>query len=77
MQIKNRIAELRRERNLSQQALATLAGCSVGSIVKLEQGQRSNAKISTAFELSKAFGVTVEDIFLIDLSPNGLNKVLS
>ncbi len=56
-----RLAELRRERGLSQPVLATLSGVPVGSLRELEQGRREPL-FSTLLALARALKVTL-DVF--------------
>jgi len=61
--IKNRIRRLRFDHNeMTQEELANRAGCTRQTIIALEQGKYVPS-ISLAFQIARAFGVTVEDIF--------------
>ncbi len=61
--ISNRIRRLRFDRNeMTQEELANLAGCTRQTIIALEQGKYVPS-ITLAFQIAKAFKVTVEDIF--------------
>lgn len=57
-----RLREARRERGLTQEALAELAGMSSDVIGKLEQGQRETARITTLSRLANALGITLSDL---------------
>lgn len=50
----DRIAELRLRRSLSQEGLADKAGLSVDVVRKLEQGQRTSARLTTINALARA-----------------------
>jgi len=61
--ISNRIRRLRFDRNeMTQEELAYLAGCTRQTIIALEQGKYVPS-ITLAFQIAKAFKVTVEDVF--------------
>jgi putative transcriptional regulator len=77
MPIKNRIAELRRARDWSQQTLAERAQCSLSSLQKIEQGQWDDPSLSIALKLSAALDVQVNDIFFDENSPHGLELEVS
>ncbi len=49
-----RLRSLRRERGLSQEALATLAGVSLTAVARLERQSRSNCRIRTLVRLAAA-----------------------
>jgi len=62
-EIRNRIRRLRFDHNeMTQQELANLAGCTRQTIIALEQGKYVPS-ITLAFQIARAFGVTVEDVF--------------
>ena len=52
--MKNRIAELRKARQLTQQDLANLLGVTRQTIISLE-GERYNPSITLAFKLARTF----------------------
>jgi len=61
--ISNRIRRLRFDRNeMTQEELANLAGCTRQTIIALEQ-EKYVPSITLAFQIAKAFKVTVEDVF--------------
>ena len=61
--VKNRIRRLRFDHDeMTQQELASRAGCTRQTIIALEQGKYVPS-INLAFKLARAFGVTLEDIF--------------
>lgn len=55
------VARIRRERNLTQEALAELSGLSQQYLSGLERGQR-NPTIVTLYELAIALGVSHVDL---------------
>ncbi len=64
--IANRIRRLRFDSDgMTQQELASRVGCTRQTIIALEAGKYVPS-LSLAFELARAFGVTVEDIFQYD-----------
>jgi transcriptional regulator with XRE-family HTH domain len=60
--IGDRIAELRRRFPLTQEELAERAGVSVGVITKLEQNERTSARIPTLHKLAQALRVPTESL---------------
>ncbi len=61
--IKNRIRRLRFDNDeMTQEELANLAGCTRQTIIALEQGKYVPS-ITLAFQIARAFGVTLEDVF--------------
>lgn len=63
--MKNRVAELRASKNLSQEELAQAVGISRQSVIAIEKG-RFNPSLPLGLRLSKFFEVSVEDIFELD-----------
>lgn len=63
--MKNRVAELRSSRNLSQEELAQAVGISRQSVIAIEKG-RFNPSLPLGLRLGKFFEVSVEDIFELD-----------
>ena len=61
--MENRIEELRKQRNYTQQALGDLLGVSRQTIISLERG-RYNPSLSLAHAIAKVFNLTIEDIFI-------------
>ena len=57
-----RIKELRVAAGMSQQSLAVAAGLSVSLVSQIEQGSRSDPRISTTAALAKALGVSLDDL---------------
>ncbi|HIR84931.1 MAG TPA: helix-turn-helix transcriptional regulator, partial [Candidatus Galloscillospira excrementavium] len=62
---KNRIADLRRARRLTQEELAEAVGVTRQTIISLESG-RYNASLLLAHRLARHFGLAIEDVFLFD-----------
>jgi putative transcriptional regulator len=61
--INNRIRRLRFDHNeMTQEELASRAGCTRQTIIALEQGKYVPS-IELAFKIARAFGVTVEEVF--------------
>ncbi len=63
--MKNRIEALRKEKGMTQQALAERLGVSRQTIISLENG-RYNPSIGLAHSVAKLFGLTIEDVFLFE-----------
>ena len=63
--MKNRIAELRKARRISQAELADAVGVTRQTIISLENG-RYNASLLLAHKIARYFGLSIEDIFLFE-----------
>lgn len=63
--MQNKIAQLRKEKNLSQEELAEKAGISRVSLSFIENGRVPNG--DTMLKIAKALGKSVEEIFLNQL----------
>ena len=63
--MKNRIADLRRARRLTQEELAEAVGVTRQTIISLESG-RYNASLLLAHRLARHVGLASEDVFLFD-----------
>ncbi|SFU58561.1 MULTISPECIES: helix-turn-helix transcriptional regulator [Butyrivibrio] len=63
--MKNRIEEIRNEKNLRQEELAKAMGVSRQTISSLENG-RYNPSIMLAHKLAKFFEMTIEEIFIFE-----------
>lgn len=61
----NSLPDHRKERGLSQQALADALGVSRQTIISLEKG-RYDPSLPLAFKLSALFGCQIEDLFQPD-----------
>ena len=60
--MKNRLEELRKERGIKQEELASAMEVSRQTIGSLENG-RYNPSILLAFKLARYFGMNIEEIF--------------
>lgn len=63
--MKNNLEELRKEKSLNQEELASALGVSRQTIISLEKG-RYNPSILLAFKIAKHFNKTIEDIFIYE-----------
>lgn len=63
--MKNRIAELRKARRISQAELAEAVAVTRQTIISLENG-RYNASLLLAHKIAQYFGSTIEEVFLFD-----------
>ena len=61
----NKIAQLRKERRISQAELADAVDVTRQTIISLENG-RYNASLLLAHRIAKYFGLTIEDVFLFE-----------
>ena len=61
----NRIAQLRKERRISQAELADGVDVTRQTIISLENG-RYNASLALAHKIAKFFGKQIEEIFIFD-----------
>ena len=64
-EMKNRLEELRRQRGLKQEDLASALEVSRQTIGSLENG-RYNPSIQLAFKIARFFDLTIEDIFIYE-----------
>ena len=63
--MKNRLEEIRKERGIKQEDLATALEVSRQTIGSLEN-DRYNPSIVFAFKIAKFFDMTIEDIFIYE-----------
>ena len=63
--MKNRLEELRKQRNMKQEDLAAALEVSRQTVGSLENG-RYNPSILLAFKLARYFGLSIEDIFIYE-----------
>ena len=63
--MKNRIALLRKERGLTQQALAETLKVSRQTVISLEIG-RYNPSIRLAYDIARVFDCIIEEVFLFE-----------
>jgi putative transcriptional regulator len=61
--IKNKLAELRKSKNITQEELARKIGVTRNCISRIENGA-SNGSINVLYNIAKALGVKISDIFL-------------
>ncbi|HWS30085.1 MAG TPA: helix-turn-helix transcriptional regulator [Clostridia bacterium] len=60
--MKTRIAQLRKQRKLSQEELADAVGVTRQTITSIEVGKYT-ASLPLAFKIARYFGLTIEDVF--------------
>ena len=65
--MKNKIAELRKERSMTQMDLAKAVQVSRQTIISLENG-KYNPSIILAYKLAKIFETTIEELFIFEES---------
>lgn len=63
--MRNRVAELRAERGLSQQALAGLLEVSRQTVISIEKG-RFDPSLPLAFKIARTFELAIEEVFTPD-----------
>lgn len=63
--MKNRLQEMRWEKNWSQAQLAMRSNVPRSTIGYIENNQFENPRVYTAIKLAHALGVSVEDIFIL------------
>ena len=63
--MKNRLEELRKQRNIKQEELAAALEVSRQTIGSLENG-RYNPSILLAFKIARYFNMSIEDIFIYE-----------
>jgi putative transcriptional regulator len=63
--MENRIKDLRRMKQLTQEELSRLVGVSRQSIVAIETG-KYNPSLKLAFKIARQFDCPIEDVFLFD-----------
>ena len=63
--MKNCIAQLRKERRITQEELADAVEVTRQTIISLENG-RYNASLLLAHKIAKNFGSSIEEIFLFE-----------
>ena len=61
----NKIAQLRREKRISQADLAEAVEVTRQTIISLESG-RYNASLQLAYKIARYFDLTIEDVFLFE-----------
>ena len=63
--MKNRIKELRKERNVTQDALADAVGVTRQTIISLESG-KYNASLQLAHNIAVYFNMSIETVFIFE-----------
>lgn len=63
--MKNRIEEIRTQRGVRQEELARQLGVSRQTISSLENG-RYNPSILLAYKIARAFGLSIEEVFIFE-----------
>ena len=66
LQLENRLKVLRAEKNITQEKLGKACGLSRQSINAIEKGKYVPT-VLTAIKITRYFGVTVEDIFKLNI----------
>lgn len=61
--MKNRLEEIRKQQNMTQEELATVLEVSRQTIGSLEKG-KYNPSILLAFKIARYFNLRIEDIFI-------------
>ncbi len=61
----NKIRDLRKENKVTQDDLAGAVGVTRQTIISLENG-KYNASLQLAYNISKYFGMQIEDIFIFE-----------
>ncbi len=65
IEVKNRLEEIRKQRGIKQEELATALEVSRQTIGSLENG-RYNPSIILAFKIARYFGMMIEEIFIYE-----------
>ena len=63
--MKNKIRELRKQHQLTQEKLSQLTEVSRQTIISIENG-RFDPSIMLAYKLARVFGLTIEEVFLFE-----------
>ena len=63
--LKNKIKEMRKGNNVTQEELALAVGVTRQTVISLENG-KYNASIQLAYKIAKFFGVTIEELFIFE-----------
>lgn len=61
----NKIRELRKEKKVTQDELASTVGVTRQTIISLENG-KYNASLQLAHKISSFFGMSIEDVFIFE-----------
>ena len=65
--MKNRIRDIRKEKEITLLELSKRTGISVGYLCHLEKGSRSNPSLEVMDKISKALNKSIAEIFLLQL----------
>ncbi len=68
--MKTRIAELRKQRKLSQAELADIVGVTRQTITSIET-EKYIASLPLAYKIARYFGLKIEDVFVLDEEVEG------
>lgn len=71
--MENNIAELRKERKITQEELAAAVSVTRQTIISIESG-RYTASLPLAFKIAEFFEKSIEDIFFPGKANNGKTK---
>lgn len=71
--MKNRVADLRRDRAITQDQLAAAIAVTRQTISSIENG-RYNPSIVLAFKLSRFLGVSIEELFIFEEENHGIGS---
>ena len=63
--LNNRIKELRKKHNITQDDLANAVGVTRQTVISLENG-KYNASLQLAHKISKHFQMSIEDVFIFE-----------
>jgi len=63
--VKNRLEEIRKQHDITQEDLAAILEVSRQTISSLENG-RYNPSIMLAFKIARHFGISIEEIFIYE-----------
>jgi len=63
--LRNRLEEIRKQKNITQEELATALGVTRQTIGSLENG-RYNPSIILAIKIARHFSIPVEELFIIE-----------
>jgi transcriptional regulator with XRE-family HTH domain len=70
MPLKDKLKELRKAADLTQQQLANRAGLSMTAVVHIESGRIKDPRMSTLKAIAQVLGVTVNDLITDTGEPN-------
>lgn len=71
----DRLREHRETRNLSREALARAAGVSSKTIEAHEYGRTTDVSVTIAFRIAAALGLSMDDLFSIEVKAVTLKAV--